>query len=91
MLSRLDELPSLRNPSHLSFVSSERAMHSHLDKKTSSAGFKSTLEQEAGPSASTGRESVHKTTYDKKMAARQTRIATLPPKEREEQNQRNAN
>jgi hypothetical protein len=85
MPSRLDELRSLRHPSAPSFVTSGRAIPSHLDKKTSSAGFKSTLEQEAGPSASTGRESVHKTTYDKTMAARQTRIATLPPKEREEQ------
>ena len=85
MPSRPDELRSLRHPSAPSFVTSGRAISSHLDKKTSSAGFKSTLGQEAGPSASTERESVHNTTYDKKMAARQTRIATLPPKEREEQ------
>jgi hypothetical protein len=81
MYPRLDELRTSRHPSNPPSSSSRQKMPSRLD-----ASNKPKAELDTWKNPTPSPETPYlRTEYDRTMASRQTRIASLPPKEREKQ------
>ena len=81
MYPRLDELRTSRHPSNPPSSSSRQKMPSRLDASNKP---KAELDTWKNPTPSSETPYL-RTEYDRTMASRQTRIASLPPKEREKQ------